>query len=66
MQETTTLVEVLAASRLIYQHKRASRPPDAALHPLLQRLGVAGAGNEDVSLAQHAEQIAAIRDALMK
>lgn len=65
MQETATLAEVLAASRLIHQHRRASQPLDAALYPLLQRLGVAGVGDEDVSLAQHAEQIAAIRNALM-
>lgn len=66
VQEKATLAEVLAASRLIYQHQRASQPLDGALYPLLQRLGVAGAGDESVGLEAHAEQLAGIRNALTK
>lgn len=64
VQETATLAEVLAASRLIHQHSVAQRQLDATLYPLLQRLGIAGATDENVTLEEHADQIAAIRNAL--
>lgn len=64
VQESATLAEVLAASRLIHQHTSARTPLDAASYPLLQRLGIAGVDSESVALAEHAEQIAGVRNAL--
>ena len=66
VSEEATLTEVLAASRLIHQHEVAQQPLDPMLYPLLQRLGIAGANDQEVSLAEHADQISAIRNALMK
>ena len=66
VQETASLAEVLSASRLIQQHQAAQQILDPALYPLLQRLGIAGAQDEEVTLEQHADQVAAIRNALMQ
>jgi HD-like signal output (HDOD) protein len=66
VEELPTLTEVLIAARLLAQHEKAGEPLDAGLYPVLQRLGVAGAGEKDVKLTEHAEQISNIRSALMK
>jgi HD-like signal output (HDOD) protein len=64
VQESATLAEVLSASRLIHQHTVAQTPLEPSLYPLVQRLGIAGVDSERVTLDEHADQIAGIRNAL--
>ena len=66
LEATATLTEVLITARILTQHEKAGEPLDAALYPVLQRLGVAGAGDKDFKFTEHAEQISNIRNALSK
>ena len=64
LQETASLAEVLAAARLILQHKTSGNPLEANECPLLQRLGIADHSDSSVTLDEHAEAIDEIRQGL--
>ncbi len=66
VEETATIAEVLISARLIYQHELAGEPLDGTLFPILQRLGICSADDENASLEAHQAQIDSIRNALMK
>lgn len=60
------IAEVLIAARMIYQHELAGEPLDGTLFPILQRLGICSAEDDNASLEEHQAQIDSIRNALMK
>lgn len=64
LQETASLAEVLSAAKLILQHDTSGEPLVANEYPLLQRLGIADHDEDSVSLGEHAEAIAGIRQGL--
>lgn len=66
VEEKATVAEVLISARLIYQHELAGEPLDGTLFPILQRLGICSADDENASLEAHRSQIDNIRNALMK
>jgi HD-like signal output (HDOD) protein len=66
VEEKPTLAEVLIAARLIYRHELAGEPIDGALFPILQRLGICSASDENASIEKHQGQIDKIRNALMR
>ena len=64
LHEQATLTEVLCAARILFQHHGSEEPLPGSEYPLLQRLGIADAADEDVSLAEHAEALDKIRQGL--
>lgn len=65
LKETASLTEVLVAARLIAAHNASETPLSGARYPLLQRLGIASAGDQAVSLAEHEGDIDAVRKGLI-
>ncbi len=61
LQENATLAEVLSAARLIHEHSSGGEPLIGSEYPLLIRLGIANNDDTPVTLDEHAEAIAAIR-----
>ncbi|MEL7185683.1 MAG: HDOD domain-containing protein, partial [Pseudomonadota bacterium] len=64
LQEDATLAEVLCAAKILLQAETASEPVSGADYPLLQRLGIAGHGDSEVSLAAHTEALDTVRQGL--
>jgi hypothetical protein len=65
LQESASLAEVLVAAKLIVGHRNTGTPLDGGAYPLLQRLGIANADDNAVSLDEHADDIDAIRQGLI-
>jgi len=63
--EAATLAEVLCAARLILQYKSLEEPLVGSEYPLLQRLGIADHDDSAVTLEEHAEALADIRQGLI-
>lgn len=61
LKEQATVAEVLSAARLIHEHKLSGDPLAASEYPLLLRLGIANHGDTEVTMEQHAEALALIR-----
>lgn len=66
VEEKPTFAEVLIAARLLYQHELAEEPLDGKLFPILQRLGICSADEENASIEEYQPQIDNIRNALMR
>lgn len=64
VQENASLAEVLSAARLLLDQDTSGEPLDAREYPLLQRLGIANHDDSSVTLADHAEEIASVRQGL--
>lgn len=61
LKEQATLAEVLSASRIILEHKQSGEALVASEYPLLLRLGIANHDDTAVTMEQHMEAIALIR-----
>lgn len=64
LQESASLIEVLAAARLIFQYETSGAPLNASEYPLLQRLGIAVHDETSVTLDDYAEDIDQVRQGL--
>ena len=64
LQEIATYTEVLCAAKLLLHSEGSGQPLVASEYPLLQRLGIADHGESGVTLAEHAEELDSIRQAL--
>lgn len=61
VQESASLTEVLSSAKLILQSRQSGEPLDGSEYPLLQRLGIADHDDSAVTMDQHADAIAEIR-----
>ena len=64
LQENATYTEVLCAAKLLLHYERSGEPLVASEYPLLQRLGIADHGQSGVTLAEHADELDGVRQAL--
>ena len=64
LQEYATYTEVLCAAKLLLHYERSREPLVASEYPLLQRLGIADHGQSGVTLAEHADELDGVRQAL--
>ena len=64
LQEYATYTEVLCAAKLLLHYERSGEPLVASEYPLLQRLGIADHGQSGVTLAEHADELDGVRQAL--